>query len=321
MKKLLLTLTIVAALALGIFGLTACGKDKDGGLNGTGNSAAAEAAEAAYGFSAASAGALLSSMNAPAAPAARNLAAQADSTQNGAQTDGAQAEIDELNGYMLLVEGILDGSGVSAAAEKSDREGYAVKMTVAYKDLEGDSIEYAVYYNETLVHEEYDNDDDDDEREQVYRLDGVMRLNDGSEYAVEGRRSVESERGESESEEQFRVRIDEARTLLVEHEAEQERGESETEYEYTLYENGRMVRRSTFSCERERGETEIELKLFNGGEGKAFYFEEEKGRISVKVGDRNGTARYFVTVDEDGNYLYETADGGKYRKHRFDPGD
>lgn len=318
MKKLLLTLTIVAALALGIFGLTACGKD--GGLNGTGNSAAAEAAEAAYGFSAASAGALLTSMNGPASPAARSLATQTDGTQDGVQ-DGAQAEIDELNGYMLLVEGILDGSGVSAAAEKSDREGYAVKMTVAYKDLEGDSIEYTVYYNETLVHEEYDHDDDDDEREQVYRLDGVMRLNDGSEYAVEGRRSVESERGESESEEQFRVRIDEARTLLVEHEAEQERGESETEYEYTLYENGRMVRRSTFSCERERGETEIELKLFNGGEGKAFYFEEEKGRISVKVGDRNGTARYFVTVDEDGNYLYETADGGKYRKHRFDPGD
>ncbi len=317
MKKLLLTLTIIAALALGLFGLTACGTNGTGagGANGTGNSAAAQAAEEAYGFSAASAGAILSSMNANASLSARSTAA--DAAADAGAADDAAAEIDELNGYMLLVEGLLEDGAFGASAETSDREGYAVKMTVSYKDLEGDTIEYVLYYNETLVREEYDRDDDDDEVEQIYRLEGVMLLG-GSEYSIEGRRNVESERGESESEEQFRVNMGDGRSMLVEHEAESERGESEQEYVYSIYDGSGLVERSSFEYEEERGDVEIEFRLTKDGNTKVFYFEQENGRIEIKVGDRNSAARYFVTIDETGNYVYTVAGGGSYNMHRFD---
>lgn len=316
MKKLLLTLTIIAALALGLFGLTACGTNGTGagGANGTGNSAAAQAAEEAYGFSAASAGAILSSMNATAAPSARSTATDAGTA--AAPADDTAAEIDELNGYMLLVEGLLEEGSFGASAETSDREGYAVKMTVSYKDLEGDTIEYVLYYNETLVREEVDRDDDD-EVEQIYRLEGIMLLG-GGEYSIEGRRSVESERGESESEEQFRVNLSDGRSMLVEHEAESERGESEQEYVYSIYDGRTLVERSSFEYEEERGDVEIEFRLTRDGNTKIFYFEQENGRIAIKVGDRNSAARYFVTIDETGNYVYTVAGGGSYNMHRFD---
>ncbi len=316
MKKILITLALAAVLALGAIGFTAC----------DGKNAESKAAEQAYGFSAATAGAILSAANGGTGA----ILAQMKGVNTQATTEVTDQEtIDELNNYMMLVESLLSDGAFGARTETSDREGYASKMTVTYKDILGNTLEYALYYNETLIKEnyEYDDDDGDEELEQTYRLEGIMIV-DGNEYEVSGRRDVETEGSETENEEEFIVRISETRTMHVEHKAEQERDEREQEYSYAIYEGNQLVERSQFEYEEENNETEIELELTKVENGvrntQKFSFERETERgeeiIRIKVGGKGGSDKYIVRVvtDEQGNsqYVYEVVGGGQIVRER-----
>ena len=337
MKKII-TILIIAALAAALaISLVACNTGDDGGYTrpdgsfnpgGTGGFGELDTPEEIYGFSAASAGMLISAMNGDAAAtaAAESTDIPADPGTGETPADpGTGTEIPsepvvdsvtaELDGYMALVESLLSDGGFNVTTEASDREGYQVKSVVTYRDMHGNAIGYTMYYNEVLI-PDYDDDDDDDdwdEIEEEYYIEGIMIV-DGAEYPVRGERSSESEPGESEDETEFIVTLSSTRRMVVEQSVETEDGEHEREYNYVIYEGRKVIERSTFEYEVEYGETEIEMTHYKDGVNTVFFFDKEmrhgKEVIRIRVGSTaSPTASYIVNLVENADgttsYTYE----------------
>lgn len=339
MKKII-TILIIAALAAALaISLVACNTGDDGGYTrpdgsfnpgGNGGFGELDTPEEIYGFSAASAGMLISAMNGDAAAtaAAESTDIPADPGTGETPADpGTGTEIPsepvvdnvtaELDGYMALVESLLSDGGFNVTTEASDREGYQVKSVVTYRDMHGNTIGYTMYYNEVLI-PDYDDDDDDDdddrdEIEEEYYIEGIMIV-DGAEYPVRGERSSESEPGESEDETEFIVTLSSTRRMVVEQSVETEGGEHEREYNYVIYEGRKVIERSTFEYEVEYGETEIEMTHYKDGVNTVFFFDKEmrhgKEVIRIRVGSTaSPTASYIVNLVENADgttsYTYE----------------
>lgn len=345
MKKII-TILIIAALAAALaISLVACNTGDDGGYTrpdgsfnpgGTGGFGELDTPEEIYGFSAASAGMLISAMNGDAAAtaAAESTDIPADPGTGETPADpgtgetpadpGTGTEIPsepvvdsvtaELDGYMALVESLLSDGGFNVTTEASDREGYQVKSVVTYRDMHGNAIGYTMYYNEVLIPDDDDDDDDDrDEIEEEYYIEGIMIV-DGAEYPVRGERSSESEPGESEEETEFIVTLSSTRRMVVEQSVETEDGEHEREYNYVIYEGRNVIERSTFEYEVEYGETEIEMTHYKDGVNTVFFFDKEirhgKEVIRIRVGSTaSPTASYIVNLVENADgttsYTYE----------------
>ena len=335
MKKII-TILIIAALAAALaISLVACNTGDDGGYTrpdgsfnpgGTGGFGELDTPEEIYGFSAASAGMLISAMDTGAAStAAESTDIPADPGTGETPADpGTGAEIPsepvvdnvtaELDGYMALVESLLSDGGFNVTTEASDREGYQVKSVVTYRDMHGNAIGYTMYYNEVLIPDYYDDDDDDrDEIEEEYYIEGIMIV-DGAEYPIRGERSSESEPGESEEETEFIVTLSSTRRMVVEQSVETEDGEHEREYNYVIYEGRNVIERSTFEYEVEYGETEIEMTHYKDGVNTVFFFDKEmrhgKEVIRIRVGSTaSPTASYIVNLVENADgttsYTYE----------------
>lgn len=333
MKKII-TILIIAALAAALaISLVACNTGDDGGYTrpdgsfnpgGNGGFGELDTPEEIYGFSAASAGMLISAMNGDAAAtaAAESTDIPADPGTGETPADpGTGTEIPsepvvdsvtaELDGYMALVESLLSDGGFNVTTEASDREGYQVKSVVTYRDMHGNAIGYTMYYNEVLIPD--DDDDDWDEIEEEYYIEGIMIV-DGAEYPVRGERSSESEPGESEDETEFIVTLSSTRRMVVEQSVETEDGEHEREYNYVIYEGRNVIERSTFEYEVEYGETEIEMTHYKDGVNTVFFFDKEmrhgKEVIRIRVGSTaSPTASYIVNLVENADgttsYTYE----------------
>lgn len=336
MKKII-TILIIAALAAALaISLVACNTGDDGGYTrpdgsfnpgGNGGFGELDTPEEIYGFSAASAGMLISAMNGDAAAtaAAESTDIPADPGTGETPADpGTGTEVPsepvvdsvtaELDGYMALVESLLSDGGFNVTTEASDREGYQVKSVVTYRDMHGNAIGYTMYYNEVLI-PDYDDDDDDDrdEIEEEYYIEGIMIV-DGAEYPIRGERSSESEPGESEEETEFIVTLSSTRRMVVEQSVETEGGEHEREYNYVIYEGRKVIERSTFEYEVEYGETEIEMTHYKDGVNTVFFFDKEmrhgKEVIRIRVGSTaSPTASYIVNLVENADgttsYTYE----------------
>lgn len=336
MKKII-TILIIAALAAALaISLVACNTGDDGGYTrpdgsfnpgGTGGFGELDTPEEIYGFSAASAGMLISAMNGDAAAtaAAESTDIPADPGTGETPADpGTGTEIPsepvvdsvtaELDGYMALVESLLSDGGFNVTTEASDRDGYQVKSVVTYRDMHGNAIGYTMYYNEVLIPDDDDDDDDDrDEIEEEYYIEGIMIV-DGAEYPIRGERSSESEPGESEEETEFIVTLSSTRRMVVEQSVETEDGEHEREYNYVIYEGRNVIERSTFEYEVEYGETEIEMTHYKDGVNTVFFFDKEmrhgKEVIRIRVGSTaSPTASYIVNLVENADgttsYTYE----------------
>lgn len=336
MKKII-TILIIAALAAALaISLVACNTGDDGGYTrpdgsfnpgGNGGFGELDTPEEIYGFSAASAGMLISAMNGDAAAtaAAESTDIPADPGTGETPADpGTGTEIPsepvvdsvtaELDGYMALVESLLSDGGFNVTTEASDREGYQVKSVVTYRDMHGNAIGYTMYYNEVLI-PDYDDDDDDDrdEIEEEYYIEGIMIVDD-AEYPIRGERSSESEPGESEDETEFIVTLSSTRRMVVEQSVETEGGEHEREYNYVIYEGRNVIERSTFEYEVEYGETEIEMTHYKDSVNTVFFFDKEmrhgKEVIRIRVGSTaSPTASYIVNLVENADgttsYTYE----------------
>ena len=211
-------------------------------------------------------------------------------------------ETAELDRYMALVESLLSDGGFDFSSQTSDREGYAEKTVISYKDMSGDAHDYVMYFNQTLTKSE--TDESDGETEENYSIKGVMVI-DGADYEIRGERKNESEEGESESETEFVVILDENRYIRVEQSVETEDGESEQEYCYSVYENGKLVERSAFSYETEENETELKMTSFKDGKTQVLYFEREiengEEVIEIHVGDGKHGKGYIVHIEKDEN--------------------
>ena len=225
---------------------------------------------------------------------------------------------------MGLVESLLSDGGFSIVSQTSDRAEYTEKTVVSYQDMEGNRLQYMMYYNQIQIPGDDDDDDDDwddwdeEETEENYAIEGIMVI-EGQEYAIHGEREIETERDEMQAETKFRVTLGENRYMLVEQELESERNESEQSYSYSVIENNRVVERSTFSYETEDGETELEMACYKDGKTDRFSFKREteygRERIRLYVGSGKDRQRYTVRIetDADGNhkYVYEPFSAGR----------
>ena len=211
-------------------------------------------------------------------------------------------ETAELDRYMALVESLLSDGGFDFSSQTSDREEYAEKTVISYKDMSGVAHDYVMYFNQILTKSE--TDEDGGETEENYSIKGVMVI-DGADYEIRGERKNESEEGESETETEFVVILGENRYIRVEQSVETEDGESEQEYCYSVYENGKLVERSEFSYETEENETELKMTSFKDGKTQVLYFEREieKGEevIEIHVGDGKHGKGYIVHIEKDEN--------------------
>ena len=211
-------------------------------------------------------------------------------------------ETAELDRYMALVESLLSDGGFDFSSQTSDREGYAEKTVISYKDMSGDAHDYVMYFNQTLTKSE--TDESDGETEENYSIKGVMVI-DGADYEIRGERKNESEEGESETETEFVVILGENRYIRVEQSVEAEDGDSEQEYCYSVYENGKLVERSEFSYETEENETELKMTSFKDGKTQVLYFEREiengEEVIEIHVGDGKHGKGYIVHIEKDEN--------------------
>lgn len=275
-------------------------------IGGGGNTPVTVAYASEYGFSAMSSGIMLLKYDKSAESAVSTLpvgllfgSGDAESHGNGGGSgngngNGGNMSDDEavtlINGYMELVESVLAGSGYEVRQQASDRADYKIMLLTDMRDLEGRSSVMRLYYNETLY------EAGDDERE--YRLSGVMELN-GTEYAVEGTRSVEPAEGEEEME--FVARSADGVTVKVELECEAD----EQEYEYTVYDaDGEVVDSFSIETEYEDGRTEVELLIgADRATGIRFYESEHQGggRMMHGMIVRDGVQRAFsVRVRNNG---------------------
>ena len=381
MKKVFTAMALSLAITLS-FGLAACNNQpsKGGSANGgNGKFNELNTTESVYGFSAASAGMIISSMNEAGTTAQTVQIAQASQSVgltsvshasaprvsatnlcsvahvcavpvNSSADDAENAPVEEtpdtsetpdvsvpetpetpekpgeqpsvspetaeLDRYMALVESLLSDGGFDFSSQTSDREGYAEKTVISYKDMSGDAHDYVMYFNQTLTKSETDESDGEDEdesdaedesdgeTEENYSIKGVMVI-DGADYEIRGERKNESEEGESETETEFVVILGENRYIRVEQSVETEDGESEQEYCYSVYENGKLVERSEFSYETEENETELKMTSFKDGKTQVLYFEREieKGEevIEIHVGDGKHGKGYIVHIEKDEN--------------------
>lgn len=318
MKKTITLILAASALTLAL-GATAC---NTGGISLGGTSDTPASSESVYGVSAATAGMLIRSMEA-GSPASRTpestpqtpettLPETPRETPEQQPTEPAAPEttvsaFPELDGYMGLVDSFLNGSGYSVEVTNSDRAEYDEMMKISYSGLNG-STKYEMHYNKMLIPDFDDDDWWEDEEEEEYAIEGVLVI-DGMEYPVQGVREIERERDEYESETEFRVTLEDGRSVWVEQSESSEKDEHELEYSYLIRENGRVVERSSFSFEEEKGETELEMLTEKNGKRESFSFEKESYRgkeyIFLRVGSGRETKSYLVVSDGNGGYSYE----------------
>ena len=305
MKKALSLLALSLALVLAV-GLVAC-NDPTGGGNANGKFDELNTTESVYGFSAASAGMVISSMNG-AQPACEVASAadddDDDKVENAPANGSEEVVIDtaQLDQYMALVESLLSDGNFDIKSQTSDRDGFEEKMIVSYKDLSGNTLSYIMYYNQVLTDSE--TDDEDGEVEDSFSIDGIMVIGE-NEYDVHGERKIETEQGESENTTEFVVTLDNNRTLRVKQSLEIEDDETEQKYSYSLYDGETLVERSTFSYESEQGETNLKMSTLKDGKTQVVYFETElkgdKEVIEIHIGKGKAGKGYIVNVNVDEN--------------------
>ena len=319
MKKTITLILAASALTLAL-GATAC---NTGGISLGGTSDTPASSESVYGVSAATAGMLIQSMKAEISDSSQTPentpqtpeTTLPDTSQGSPETqptepaapDTSAPAFPELDSYMGLVDSFLNGSGYSVEVTTSDRAEYDEMMKISYSGLNG-STKYEMHYNKMLIPDFDDDDRWEDEEEEEYALEGVLVV-DGTEYPVQGVREIERERGEYESETEFRVTLENGRSVWVEQSESSEKDEHELEYSYLIRENGSVVERSSFSFEEENGETELEMITEKNGSRESFSFEKEtyRGReyIFLRVGSGRETKSYLVVSDGNGGYTYE----------------
>ena len=270
-------------------------------------------AEDVYGIGAVSGVKLLKS-NMPASAVKSFSAVNAIAyTTTEKSADEAKRQAEKFNEYFTALDSFLgdDVVSTSTVANTDSNYDYETKMTITGKDFNGETVTYTMYYTETLLQDDFDED------EQEYKLVGIMTI-DGADYYLEGERSEESEKDESETELKIRAYADkEDKTSYIQMEQEYsvENGETETEYVYSIYAGGELLEQTAveFETENKDGKVETEYELeFRKGASKGKYIVkrevvENKAEIKVKyaIDGKSGEFRIREITDANGDKQYE----------------
>lgn len=274
MKKLI-TIICAALIAIMTVSLCACNLSR-GELTSS----------QAYGIGAVSTAKLLGSN-----VSNRAVARLARSTKNiSAQTESGSIKdnIERFNEYFVALDSFMGEELVSTTTVTNTNVNYPYEtmMTIKGKDVDGSDDQYIMYYTETLVK----TDVDEDEQEKEFSLVGIMVI-DNVDYYLEGERTEESEKDEQENELKIRAYLnkDVNTYIQMEQETSQESNEREIEYVYSVYSDGNLVEQTKVEFETERKgakeEVEYELEFIEGSAKGKYKLEKETvaGITQIKV--------------------------------------
>ena len=339
MKKInigILSMALVAGL-----GLVSCGSSQDNSGNNNNNNQQQEetkkemgsvikSKQDVYAYSMFSSSTLVSNLS----PMTASLAALTEEEK--------QAEINKIDEYVNMFEGLLSSKGINQTTEKNTDEEfkeYETKMTVVQSGKT-----YVSYMNETAKNEEDKDKEDDEEVEIETLIEGLMfeldeDNNKVASYLIEGSKEISKEVEESEAEEELEIKmtsylaeqveankyekVKDAKTVTVKQEFETETKEDgtvekEQSFKYTVKDkDGKKIDAecSKVEIEEENGETEIKLQVGASKEtAKIYKFTKESDLLKVKVfeGKENLVEEIIITTitDAEGNvtYSYEFKD-------------
>ena len=190
--------------------------------------------------------------------------------------------LEEIQPYLEMFEKLLtQNNGLSVTESVSENPLYETKMEFVVSDLFGDPITYVMYYNETLV---TDDEDDEQEIDEIkYTLEGLLLVG-ATEYQITGKKEIE----DGEEKLTFKSQIDENNYVESKYKTE----DDETKFYITVVENGVIVSESRIKIEMEDDETKFVLE-YNAGldESKySFKLETEDGINVLKI-------KYEITTD------------------------
>lgn len=186
-------------------------------------------------------------------------------------------ELLEIEPFLAIMKSFKEKEGFNVTVKESDNEDYEVLMNITLVDIDGSSLEYEFYYNETVVDEEKST------------IDGIMIIS-GVTYFLEGEKEFEIDGDETEEELELKASLDEDNYVLLSYEIETETDEIEKEFKYSIYQNGELVRSIEIEFEEEEDETELKISFTENSTKRTYEFEIEDGEIEVK---------YEVKVDGD----------------------
>lgn len=296
--RALVAACLVVVLALGV-ALPFILKNPDGGLR-----TKAQKIKDAYAVSALSGASLLSRIDSDVSPAARMtfLASNAQTpkylTATAARfaflaSDAAtqrpsnisDADVDDIKLSLDMFESVLQNGGISQTVSKNtETEGaykdYNFVMTISI----GGAKSCVMYYNEIATETKTEIDDDGEtETEVSTTLEGVMVAGENV-YDVTGKKEVETEGDETETEITFttKSRANPDNYVVISHSIETEKNETEVSYKYKIYENGKKVKETEIEIEEEYGKTAIKVELEKG---------DDDNEVSCKItkGTKDGT--------------------------------
>ena len=160
-----------------------------------------------------------------------------DGTSAGNEADAEMTAV--LDKYMHMADTLVSG-GVTQETTESDDPDYEYKMTVTVTDTLGFGGTYVMYYNETFEGEDISANsspsDPERYRERESVINGKLVVGE-NEYTVVGKREIEEEHGESETETELRAYIDENTYVKFKQEIEND----EQSFKYEIYEGGRKT--------------------------------------------------------------------------------
>lgn len=228
--------------------------------------------------------------------------------QNLSNTNDVEVtEKEVIDRYLEMMNELLDtNGGFSSKTLVSDKVEYQNLVEITTKNLQGELTTYSLYYNETSVKQEID--DDDDEVEITKTIEGIAIVG-GTEYKLVGKIEEESERDETENESYFKIIEDERNYVIVKEEVEQEF--NEYEYKYEVITNGVKTNSVSFELEKENGKLKIKMKeSSNTKTSYEFKIEEVDNvkyiKIKVLEGKTQKNIRVRVVYDiTTSTYTYE----------------
>ncbi len=315
MKKLLTSLaSLIMVIALALSIAAGCGGNAGSG----GNKNTAASVKDVYAASAVSGASYLNGAvkggNASHTAAAQSvIIGFADNVAAPTErpAEFTRERVIEVKNGLMAFENAIAGK-ISETVALNDGTGeyaeYKFVMTVSA----GDKVVAKMYYDETPVKENNNDEkpddddekpDDDDEKgefETSTVLNGVIVYKD-STYTVTGKKETETDGDESEYSVELITMTDKNNYVEFSYEVEKEADENSVSYEFKIVKDGVTVQETELEFENEDGKTEISLKFKKGNKKDEGEFKIVKDDVNLnvyRVRYEVGNKKSYITVQK-----------------------
>lgn len=300
-NKLFTTVATLALSAALLLGTSAC--SANGG--GKSNAAKLQTFETSKDFYAASAAFGASFLNAAPADSAEGMSATIVTARPKEFSDENVAEIKNT---LVMFDSVV-GGGITFNVEPcgeadGDFIDYGYKITVSFN-----SGAATLYYNETGVKTETDNDDDRKTKTET-TLKGVL-VSGENKYETFGKKEEESSLTEKEYKLKLIVKKSDKTYVKFTYSTESDKGENETEYECEIYENGKKIQETSIEIEKENGLAEIKFEFENNGTPDGVEYKIVKraeNKFDIRR-EQNGKKSFILAEKTDDGYKFTYSNG------------